>query len=71
MTRDLVKERVVGVCEAIACAECHIQCKSEQGLGILEDAVGFFEKYKKNLQALRVDGGSSSLKFRPVIIEMV
>lgn len=47
------------------------QCKSEQGVGILEDAVGFFEKFKKNLQALRVDGRSSSLKFRPVIIELV
>lgn len=25
MARDLAKERVIGVCEVIACAECHIQ----------------------------------------------
>lgn len=25
MAKDLVKERVIGVCEAIVCAECHIQ----------------------------------------------
>lgn len=25
MARDLVMERVIGVCEAIACSECHIQ----------------------------------------------
>lgn len=45
-------------------------CKSEQGVGILEGTVGFFEKLK-NLQALRMDRGSSSLKFRAVIIELV
>lgn len=33
-------------------------CLSGQGVVILRDAVGFFERYKKHLQAMRVDTGS-------------
>lgn len=36
MGRDLVKERVIGACEVVLGAGCHIQnnvCTSEQGVG--------------------------------------
>lgn len=37
------------------------QCKSEQGVGILEDAVGFFEKFTK---FTGFEGGWREFKFK-------
>lgn len=44
-------------------------CLSGQGVGILRDAVGFFERCKKTFTGY--EGGYRELKFRPMIIELV
>lgn len=38
---------------------------------MLKDAVGFFEKFKRNIQDLRVGRGSVRLKLQPFFIGVV
>lgn len=45
--------------------------KSGQAVGMLEDALGFLEKLKRNVQALRVDSGSVRLKVQNFVLGLV
>lgn len=45
--------------------------KSGPAVGMLEDAVGFLEKLKRNVQALEADSGSVTLKVQTFVIGLV
>lgn len=45
--------------------------KSGQALGMLEDAVGFFEKLNLQALSLRVDSGSVKLKVQAFVTGLV